>query len=167
MFDFLDGIDAGWLWIAAGLALGTLELMVPGVYLIWLAVAALITGALTFVLDLGVAVSVVNFVFLSLIAVYSAKRFLRDRPIVSADPTLNNMGGRLMGETVVVTQAIDGGEGRVKLGDSEWIARGPDTPIGVRMRVAGIKGPILTVEPIAAEALLESTPPERQSEKPA
>ncbi len=156
MFGFFEGIDAAWIWVAIGLALGTLELLVPGVYLIWLAVAALMTGVLTLVLDLGVAVSVINFVFLSLIAVYSAKRFLRDRPIMSADPMLNNMGGRLMGETVVVTQAIAGGEGRAKLGDSEWIARGPDAAIGARMRVTGIKGPILTVAPITADALLDA-----------
>ena len=160
MFDFFDGIDAAWLWVAAGLALGTLELLVPGVYLIWLAVAALVTGVLTLVLDLGLAVSVVNFVFLSLIAVYSAKRFLRDRPIVSVDPTLNNMGGRLMGETVVVTQAISGGEGRAKLGDSEWIARGPDAAVGSRMRVTDTKGPILTVAPMPEDIVLDAPPPE-------
>ena len=158
MFGFFEGIDAAWIWVAIGLALGTLELLVPGVYLIWLAVAALMTGVLTLVLDLGVAVSVINFVFLSLIAVYSAKRFLRDRPIVSADPMLNNLGGRLVGESVIVTQAITGGEGRVKLADSEWIARGPDTGVGGRMRVVSAKGPILTVEPIPQEALLEAKP---------
>ena len=148
MFEFFDGMDAAWVWVAVGLALGALEMVVPGVYLIWLAVAALITGALTFVLDLGVAVSVINFVFLSLIMVYSAKRFLRDRPIVSADPMLNDLGGRMIGEIVMVVRAIDGGEGRVKVGDSEWIARGPDTPVGTRMQVTGTKGPILTVAPI-------------------
>lgn len=153
--DLFGGVDAAWIWAAVGLALGTLELVVPGIYLIWLAVAALVTAGLTFVLDLGVAASVINFVFLSLIAVYSAKRFLRDRPIISADPTLNNMGGRLMGELVVVTQTIDGGEGRVKLGDSEWIARGPDAGVGTRMRVMGTKGPILTVEPVIETKLID------------
>ena len=153
MFEFLDGVEPGWVWIAIGLALGALEMVVPGVYLIWLAVAALLTGGLAFVLDLGVAVSVINFVFLSLIMVYSAKRFLRDRPIVSADPTLNNLGGRMIGETVLVVRAIDGGEGRVKVGDSEWIARGPETPVGVRMRVTGTKGPILTVVPLESDTI--------------
>lgn len=148
MMGFFDGVDAAWIWVAIGLALGALELVVPGVYLIWLAIAAIVTGMLTFVLDLGVAVSVINFVFLSLITVYSAKRFLRDRPIESSDPLMNNRGGRLVGEVVMVVRAIDGGEGRVKVGDSEWIARGPDTAEGTRMRVISTKGPILTVAPL-------------------
>lgn len=152
MMGFFEGMDAAWVWVAIGLALAALELAVPGVFLIWLAVAAVITGVLAFVLDLGIVVSVVNFVFLSLIAVYSAKRFLRDRPIESTDPLMNNRTGRLVGEVVQVVRAIESGEGRVKVGDSEWIARGPDAAVGTRMRVAASKGPILSVVPLEAEA---------------
>ena len=43
----IDGVDNYWVWIALGLALAVLEILVPGVYLIWLAAAALITGAVT------------------------------------------------------------------------------------------------------------------------
>jgi len=45
-------------------------------------------------------------------------------------------------------QTVDGGSGRVRVGDSEWIARGPDTPVGTRMRIIGNDGAILLVEPI-------------------
>ena len=150
--DWFDNFDAVWVWLAAGLALAALEMAVPGVYLIWLAAAAIVTGALTFVLDLGVLFQVINFVFLALIMVYSAKRWLRDRPIESSDPLLNNRGGRMVGETAVVVTPIDGGEGRVKFGDSEWIARGPDCASGTRVRITAAKGPILAVEPITADA---------------
>jgi membrane protein implicated in regulation of membrane protease activity len=51
-----------------------------------------------------------------------------------------------VGELVVVTHAIDGGEGRVRLGDSEWLAKGPDAEPGSRMRVAGHDGVVLIVE---------------------
>ena len=44
-------------------------------------------------------------------------------------------------------RAIDGGSGRVKLGDSEWIAKGPDAAPGTRMRVSGADGAVLMVEP--------------------
>ena len=39
----IDGVDNYWVWFAIGLALAALELLAPGVYLIWLAAAALIT----------------------------------------------------------------------------------------------------------------------------
>ena len=152
----IDGIDHYWIWIALGLLLAVLELLVPGVYLIWLAVAALVTGALAFVLPFGWPLEIVSFVSLSLIAVYSARRYLNDKPIVSSDPLLNQRGGRMVGETALVVQPIESGNGRVRLGDSEWIARGPDTPAGQRVRISGNDGAILLVEPIALIAEAEA-----------
>lgn len=152
--EWFQGLDAAWAWLAIGLALAALELAVPGIYLIWLAVAALITGGLTAVLDLGTAVQVLNFFFLSLIIAYSAKRFLRDRPIESENPMLNRRAGQMVGQTVRVAKAIEGGEGRVTIGDSEWIAHGPDAAIGTRMRVTGAQGATVSVELIADTAPL-------------
>ncbi|MBT8390092.1 MAG: NfeD family protein [Altererythrobacter sp.] len=144
----LEGFDAHWVWIAIGLILAALEMLVPGVYLIWLAIAAIITGLLTLGIGLGLPAQIVVFVSLSLIAAFSAKRFLRDSPIESSDPLLNQRGTRLIGENALVTQAIDGGSGRVKYGDSEWIARGPDIAEGERVRITGSDGAILMVEPL-------------------
>lgn len=157
--NLFDGIDAPWIWIGLGLILAALEILVPGVYLIWLAVAAIITGVIAFVFDLGLPFQIVNFVFLSLIAAFSAKRFLRDRPILSSDPLLNKRGGRMIGEVALVTQAIEAGSGRIRLGDSEWIARGPDTAAGERVRVTGSDGAILTVEPLNLIAPESGAPP--------
>ena len=65
----------------------------------------------------------------------------------------------MVGETALVVQPIESGNGRVRLGDSEWIARGPDTPAGQRVRISGNDGAILLVEPIAliAEARTPET----------
>jgi hypothetical protein len=69
-----------------------------------------------------------------------------------------------VGESAVVVQAIGGGKGRVRLGDSEWLAYGPDADAGTRVRVVGTNGAILRVEPEAAPqalppALPASDPP--------
>jgi membrane protein implicated in regulation of membrane protease activity len=147
--DWLEGLDAHWVWLTLGLVLAGLEMLVPGVYLIWLAVAAIITGVLTWTLDLSVPFQLVDFVFLALIVAFSAKRFLGERPIESSDPLMNRRGARLVGETALVVQAIEHGSGRVKLGDSEWIAHGPNVAAGERVRVSGSNGAILLVEPLA------------------
>ena len=144
--DWLDGFGAHWVWLTLGLVLAGLEMLLPGVYLIWLAVAAIITGVLTLAFDLSLPVQVVDFVFLSLIIAFSAKRFLREKPIESADPLLNRRGARLVGETALVVEAIEHGSGRVKLGDSEWIARGPNVAAGERVRVTGSEGAVLLVD---------------------
>jgi membrane protein implicated in regulation of membrane protease activity len=145
--DWLEA-NAPWIWLTAGLVLAGLEMLVPGVYLIWLAVAAIVTGVLTLALDLSPPMQFIDFVFLSLIIAFSAKRLLGERPIESSDPLMNRRGARLVGETALVVQAIEHGSGRVKLGDSEWIARGPNVAAGERVRISGSEGAILLVEPL-------------------
>ena len=146
--DWFNGLEAHWVWLTLGLVLAGLEMLLPGVYLIWLAIAALITGVLTAAFDLSLPLQVIDFVFLSLIIAFSARRVLRDRPIESADPLMNRRGARLVGETATVVQAIEHGSGRVRLGDSEWIARGPNIAAGEHVRVSGSEGAILLVEPL-------------------
>jgi len=153
-------IEPHWVWVTLGLLLAALEILVPGVYLIWLAVAAVITGLLTFAFDIGLAMQVVVFASLSMISVFSARRYLRESPIESSDPLLNHRAARMVGETALVTQAFDGGTGRVRHGDSEWLARGPDLDVGVRVRIIGNDGTILLVEPLeqpGAKALADES----------
>lgn len=148
MMDLFDGFSWHWAWLTLGVVLAGLELLVPGVYLIWLAAAAIVTGVLTATLDLSLPTQVIDFIFLSLIFAFSARRLLRERPIASSDPLLNRRGARMVGETALVVQAIEHGSGRVKLGDSEWIARGPDAAAGERVRISGSEGAILLVQPL-------------------
>jgi membrane protein implicated in regulation of membrane protease activity len=143
---WLEALDSHWAWLALGLVLAVAEMAVPGFFLIWLAGAAIVTGLLAWAVPLSLAWQIVIFAGLALVAVFAGRRFLAANPVVSADPLLNDRGGRLVGETVVVTQAIDGGAGRVRQGDSEWLAKGPDAEPGTRMRVAGHQGTVLLVE---------------------
>jgi membrane protein implicated in regulation of membrane protease activity len=114
--------------------------------MIWLGAAALITGLITWVVPIGVPMQVVAFAVLAIGSVLLGRGYIRANPVGSADPRLNDRGARLVGETVVVTHAIDGGQGRVRQGDGEWLARGPDAQPGTRMRVAGHDGVVLIVE---------------------
>jgi len=153
VIGWLQSLEGHWLWLTLGLVLAGLEMIVPGVYLIWLALAALVTGGLVFVAEalpgsgLSAAAQVISFAIFSLIFLFSARRWLRASPIVSADPMLNNRTGQLLGQTALVTQAIAHGSGRVKLGDSEWTARGADAAAGDYVVVCGAEGQVLLVEP--------------------
>jgi membrane protein implicated in regulation of membrane protease activity len=147
--DWFGGLEAHWVWLTLGVLLAGLEMLVPGVYLVWLGIAAIITGVLTGLLHLSLPVQVIDFVFLSLIIAFSARRFLSDSPIRSADPLMNRRGARMVGEIAVVVQTIEHGSGRVHIGDSEWNVRGPDVAAGERVRIIGTDGATLLVEPLA------------------
>ncbi|CDO37100.1 MULTISPECIES: NfeD family protein [Novosphingobium] len=146
--DDLMNLEVHYTWLAIGLVLAIAEMAIPGVFLIWMAGAALITGLVAWIVPIGLPLQIVIFALLSIIAVFTGKRVLRDHPVVAADPKMNQRGERVVGETVVVTQAIEGGSGRVRLGDSEWLAKGADAIVGTRLKVVGHDGVVLVVEPI-------------------
>jgi len=149
----IGDLDPAALWLAGALALGIAELLVPGVFLIFLAVAAGVTALTTWALpDLPVGLQLADFAVWSVVCVVIGRRWYRDFPVESDAPVLNEPARRLRGQIVTVTTPIIGGEGRARLGDGEWPVRGPDTVSGTRLRVAHVDGGTLLVEPIEPEA---------------
>ncbi len=145
--NWLSDLDPQWGWLALGLILACAEILVPGVFLIWMAGAAVIVGLLVWFVPMAVPLQVVLFVVLATASVFIGRRYLKDHPIVGADPLMNRRGARMVGEIATVTEAIeDSSNGRVHLGDTEWIARGVVAPVGARVRVTGSDGAILLVE---------------------
>jgi inner membrane protein len=145
---FLQGLDYHWWWLLIAAVLGILEILVPGIFLVWMAVAAGITGlivaigpAMPLAWQLGI------FAVLAFAAVYSGRGVYARNPVASSDPNLNERAARLIGQTVTVETAIENGKGRVTVGDGVWNARGPDLPSGAKVRVIGADGTCLTVEP--------------------
>jgi len=147
--EFLNSLEQHWVWLSLGLLLAVAEILIPGVFLIWMAGAAIITGLLTWFLPIGVPLQIVIFAVLAIVSVFMGRAYLRANPVEDADPKMNRRGARMVGEMAVVTAAIEHGAGRVKLGDSEWIAHGADAPVGSHVRISGSDGAILLVEPVA------------------
>ena len=143
----LAGIEPHWLWLGLGLLLAIGEMTIPGVFLIWMAGAALITGVVSWLVPtIDMPWLVLLFAALSMVSVFVGRRYLRSNPVEEADPGMNDRGARSLGEVVVVSQVIADGRGRVKMGDSEWLAHGPDAEPGTRMKVTGHDGTVLLVE---------------------
>ncbi len=144
-----DGIEPHWLWLIAAAVLGIAELLMPGVFLIWLAAAAAVTGFAALLVGIPLAFQFALFALLSIGAVWFGRRWYANNPVESSDPLLNDRAARLVGETVTVVTAIEGGQGRVRVGDDGvWSARGPDVEVGARVRVVGAEGTCLRVEPL-------------------
>ncbi len=135
----MDAISPAAAWLIAALVLGIAELAAPGIFLVFLAIAAAITGAAVFVLpDLPVAAQLGAFAVWSVVTVLIGRRWYRDYPVHDGDPLLNDRSARLVGQMVVVETALNDGRGRVLVGDGSWPARGPDAPVGTRVRVTAV-----------------------------
>ena len=143
-------MEAHWLWLIIAVVLGAAELLLPGVFLIWVATAAAVTGLVTLGVGLPVAGQFLLFAGLSLATTWGGRKAYQRNPVLSADPLLNDRVARLVGETVELTTPLIHGSGRARVGDSEWNVRGPDAPLGAHMRVLGIEDGSLVVRPMAA-----------------
>lgn len=141
-------LEDHWAWLVFAALLGIAEVMIPGVFLIWIAIAAAITGLAALALPIGLPLQLLIFAALSIAAVWAGRRWYADHPVASTDPLLNDRTARLIGQTVIVVEPIVGGEGRVKVGDSVWTALGPDADVGARVRVIAAEGTALRVEGI-------------------
>jgi membrane protein implicated in regulation of membrane protease activity len=141
---------AGSWWLIAAVVLGAAELAVPGVFLVFLAFAAAVTGVFLLLFpELPVAAQLLSFAAWAVIAVWLGRRFYGQNPVESSDPLLNDRLARLVGQVVTVTRPITGGEGRVRVGDSEWLAHGADAPAGARVRITGADDGTLRVAPMS------------------
>jgi len=143
----IHGLDSGWLWLIGGVVLLIAEVIAPGFFLVFLGAAAIATGLFTILFNLGLASGFALFALYALLAVMIGRRFYANRAENSADPLLNDRAGRLVGKVVTVVAAVDEHSGRVRVGDSEWSARGCSAAVGARVRITGIEGNCLIVEP--------------------
>jgi hypothetical protein len=64
----------------------------------------------------------------------------------SDQPDLNQRSRQLVGRVLIVEEAIEGGRGKVRAGDTLWPVEGPDAPAGAEVRVTAAKATVLVVE---------------------
>mgnify|MGYP003648015860 FL=1 len=157
MDDFtISNPEYVWLGLAALLALA--ELFVPGVFLIWVAAAAAVTGILSLFIDMTFAGQLTVFGLSTIAAVLGGRRWYLTHNVESESPLLNNRSAQLVGRTVTVVEAISSTSGRVKVADGEWKAKGPNMEKGTVARVAAVEGGVLRLEALEDTAILESKP---------
>jgi membrane protein implicated in regulation of membrane protease activity len=144
-FDWLG--EPGAAWLAAAFVLGLAELALPGVFLVFLAIAAAVTAAISYVIaPLPPALQLVCFALWSVVAVVLGRRWYHDYPVAGGDARLNDRAARLIGEVTRLESAIVDGQGRVAVGDGSWPARGTDLPAGTRVRIVAVHDGVISVE---------------------
>jgi len=141
-------IEPGWIWAIGGVLLLIAEIIAPGFFLVFVGAAAIATGLFTVLFDLGTAPQLVLFAVYSVLAVMAGKRWYAQPHGGDQDLGLNEPARRLIGKTVAVVSAVDEHGGRVRVGDGEWNARGGPAEPGERVKVTGVEGNCVIVEPV-------------------
>ncbi len=140
-------VHNGWLWAILGLVLIGGEVLAPGVFLIWLGLAALLTGAAVGAFGLGWQAACIVFALFAVACVAAGRLLtLRRNEEPDAATGLNDRGRQLIGKVFRLEATMTGGEGRIRVGDSSWRVTGPELLAGTEIRVVRVEGSTLVVE---------------------
>lgn len=136
-------------WACLALALIAAEVVAPGVFMLWLGIAAAVVFAIVLLVP-GIPVhwQAIGFIALSFISIGVYRRFYRRSDEVSDQPLLNRRAEQFVGKVFVLESAITNGSGRIKVGDALWTVVGPPLPSGARVRVTAADSMTLTVAPV-------------------
>ena len=141
-----------WSWWLLGMLLLAAELIAPGVFLVWIGMAAIVSGLISLTLWesalWGWQVQLLVFAFLSVIITLAGRRIVARHDKDSDEPLLNQRTASLVGRTSVLEEPLAEGRGRIRLDDTWWPVLGPDLPAGTRIRVVASHGRDLTVEAV-------------------
>ena len=152
MLERIFGELGPWNWMVLGFVLLALEILLPGVFLLWIGIAALLVGALSVQLWeipwWSWQVQVLVFLALALISAWAGHRIMRNRQSDSDEPLLNRRDVQLVGRTATLQEPILEGRGRIRIDDTVWKVTGPDAAPGTRVKVVAAGGGELTVEVI-------------------
>jgi len=142
-------IEFWYWWVAAAIFL-VLEILVPGIFFLWLGIAAAVVGIIALMIpSMTWPYQIALFAILSVAAVLAARAYVKKRPVESDQPALNRRGEQFVGRIVTLSDPIENGRGRAKIGDSAWSVEGEDLPAGAKVKIVGVEGIVLKVEPAA------------------
>ncbi len=142
-----------WTWFIAMLVFFGLEMVMPGVVFLWLGIAAAATGSYVWLLtghEWGLLWEgqIVLFSLLSIVSIFAGRRFIKARGNIPSDnETLNRRGDAMIGNSYPVAVTIKNGHGKIKVGDSLWIATGEDADENSMVTVVSVDGTTLHTKP--------------------
>jgi inner membrane protein len=138
---------AWWLWIVLAAALALAELHAPGTYLIWIALGAGLTAAVEAIIGLSISAQVASFAGASALAcIVGYFIYRRSDQRQHAGAPLNRRDLSIVGSHGVTLANFANGEGKVRLGDTVWLAEGPNLAADTHVVVKSLRGARVVVE---------------------
>ncbi len=138
---------AWWGWMVIGIILCISEILTPGFFLFFVGSAAIITGAINWIMpELGFVITGFIFITLSIILCVVGKPLYK-KDVSQTNATLNKKGEQYIGQTFTLVEDIENNKGKVKVGDTVWpVITDKDFKSGDNVTVKGIDGIYFVVE---------------------
>ena len=145
---------SAWHWLVLALILLAIEMMLGTFDLLWVSIAAGATSLFSTFAIIGSHNWQAQLLFFAVasigLIVFGRTVFADMRRKIVEHPTLNRLMDRTIGQKATVIETFTGGQGRVRLGDTEWGAETADDSnpsTGSLVVVDATKGNGLVVRP--------------------
>jgi membrane protein implicated in regulation of membrane protease activity len=126
VIGFLSGLTV-WHWVGLGIVLMSIEVVVGTFDLLWVSIGAFLTALFALIVPLpagGWEGQLTFFGIVALAFVASGRTIFKGlRTRASSHPNLNDRLANMVGQQGQATVAFEGGNGKVKIGDTVWLAR--------------------------------------------
>ena len=135
------------IFLIAGLTLIICEVLLPGFFMLWLGIAALITAGVASLFDLTLQSALITYGVLSVMTAVFGYFAYQSLKYAVPIHQLNKRAHAFMGQSFVLGEPIQGGRGIIAIGDSVWALKcSHDLPEGTKIIVIGIDGNHLIVK---------------------
>jgi hypothetical protein len=148
MWLWLVSIGA-WKWFILAAVLFVLEVLLPGSFMMWLGLAAVLVGVISSVAAWPWQAQLIAFAVFAIAAIPAWRRFARKVEAPADRPFLNRRAEALVGRVFKLDRPIVNGVGTLRVDDTIWRLSGPDSPAGSAVRVTWAEGADIRVEPVA------------------
>ena len=120
--------------------------MTPGVFAMWLALAAASVGITDYFVDLSWQLELLAFAGFSLVYVYLARPWYSKGTLQNSDqPNLNQRIYAFVGKSFVLSEPIVNGQGKLDIEGTRWDVLGPNLAKGATVKVTAVEGMKLRV----------------------
>ena len=135
-----------WNWFILAAVLLLLEVLAPGMFMLWLGLSAIVVGIVSSAVVWSWQSQLIAFAVFAIASVPAWRHFARKVEKPTQSPFLNRRADGYVGRVFTLETPIVDGFGTVRIDDTVWRVMGPDCPAGSRVKVTRADGANLTVE---------------------
>jgi membrane protein implicated in regulation of membrane protease activity len=138
-----------WYWWVLAVIFLVIELLVPAFFFLWMSVSALITGVIVWLIpSISTDIQLLIFSLLSIAAIIVWRIYGKKITIATDQPLLNRRGSQYVGRTFNLHEAIENGQGKIKVDDTIWKVHGEDCDINSKVKVLASRGTVFDVKKV-------------------
>ncbi len=138
-----------WYWWILAVIFLVIELLAPAFFFLWMSVSALVTGIIVWLIpSTSTDIQILIFSVLSIISIVVWRVYGKKITIATDQPLLNKRGSQYVGRTFNLHEAIENGEGKIKVDDTIWKVHGEDCDINTKVKVIASRGTVFDVKKV-------------------